>query len=88
MEQANRHGSLYHITIKGTKEPSHPDWFDEVTVVRQKDGNTVLAGTFIDQPALRGFLDHLWNMNFSILSLERIEQNQTPKTHHKMDGKD
>jgi len=35
-----------------------------------------LIGKFTDQAALRGFLDSLWNLNFSIISVEKIKNGK------------
>jgi hypothetical protein len=33
---------------------------------------TVLTGVVADQPRLRGILDRMWNLNLTVLSVERI----------------
>jgi hypothetical protein len=63
----------YHIRVKGIAVRPFKEWFGDITIVTQDKDETVLAGHFIDQPALRGFLDQLWNLNFTILSVDRIE---------------
>jgi hypothetical protein len=35
-------------------------------------GGTVLVSPFADQAALRGFLDQLWNLNFTVISIEKV----------------
>jgi hypothetical protein len=50
------------------------DWFGDITILSQKNDETMLAGVFTDQAALRGFLEQLWNLNFSILYVERIDE--------------
>ncbi len=76
MESKTTPGHLYNITIEEGKNQSFSDWFDHITADRRKDGSTVLSGRFVDQPALRGFLDQLWNLNFTILSVEMIEEDR------------
>lgn len=49
------------------------DWFGDITVKPEANGETLLIGEFPDQPALRGFLDQLWNLNFTVLSVDRVE---------------
>ncbi len=65
--------SIYRIKIKGELDRSDTDWFGGITIVPREHGETLLVGPFVDQAALRGLLDHLWNLNFTILSVERIE---------------
>lgn len=66
-------GNTYRIRLKGVPDHSDTDWFGNLTILPQENGDTLLIGPFADQAALRGFLDQLWNLNFTILSVERIE---------------
>jgi hypothetical protein len=70
--------NTYRIKIKGVPNHSLADWLGNIKVIPQEHGETLLVGQFADQTALRGLLDQLWNLNFSILYLERIE-NEYPK---------
>ena len=71
------HKSTYRIKVKGVLIYSLADWLEDLTVLPQEHGETLLVGQFADQPALRGLLDQLWNLNFTLLSVERIEnQNE------------
>ena len=67
------HGNSYRIKVKETLDHSFTDWFGDLTLTPQKDGKTLLVGPFTDQSALRGLLDQLWNFNITVLSVERIE---------------
>jgi len=75
-EQKTDLTSTYHIRVRGTLKRSLADWLD-IQIIPQEGGETLLTGHFADQPALRGLLDHLWNLNFTILYLERIENEPT-----------
>ena len=66
-------GITYRIRVKEALDRSAIDWFGDITVTPQENGETLLVGQFTDQSALRGFMDRLWNLNFTILYLERIE---------------
>jgi len=66
-------GETYRIMVKETFDRHVIDWFGEMTVIPQEDGKTILIGSFRDQPALRGFLDQLWNINLTVITVERIE---------------
>jgi hypothetical protein len=66
-------GSMYRIRIKGTIDISFADWLGSINLIPQGHSETLLVGRFADQPALRGFMDQLWNLNFTVLYLERIE---------------
>lgn len=74
MEQKVSHQSdTYRIRVKETLNPRVAEWLGDLTFVPQENGETILMGSFPDQPALRGFLDHLWNLNITVISVERIE---------------
>lgn len=66
-------GTTYRIRVKGKLSYSARDWFGNLTIIPQENDETLLVGVFVDQSALRGFLDQLWNLNFTILSIERVE---------------
>jgi hypothetical protein len=72
-ERTEDHASAYRIKILGVLKPPLVDWLEDLQVIPQEDGATLLVGQFADQPALRGLLDQLWNLNFILLSVERIE---------------
>ncbi len=66
-------GSLYRIRLKGLLDRSTMNWFGGIAIIPQEKGETLLEGRFIDQAALRGFLEQLWNLNFTILLVERVD---------------
>ena len=73
-------GNVYQIKVKEILNQQNTDWFDDLTVSRLEKGGTLLVGRFADQPALRGFLDQLWNLNFTVLSVERITKGFPQET--------
>lgn len=81
LKKKNNHGSTYHIRLKETATASAADWFGGITIHPQENGETLLVGRFTDQSALRGFVNQLWDLNFTILRLERIvDETETPKS--------
>jgi hypothetical protein len=69
-------GSTYRIRIKETLNKAALDWFNDVDISLAENGETVLVARFPDQPALRGFLDQLWNLNLTLLSVEQLENKK------------
>ncbi len=65
--------NTYHIRVKETLNHTFADWYGDLTITPQQNGETLLIGTFTDQPALRGFLEQLWNLNITVINIERIE---------------
>ena len=71
-KDANR-SNTYRIRVKETLDRPLTDWIGHLTIIPQENGETILVGSFTDQPALRGFLDQLWNLNITVITVERIE---------------
>jgi hypothetical protein len=65
--------NTYRIRVKETLDRPFADWLGNLTFIPQESGETLLVGSFTDQPALRGFLDQLWNLNITVITVERIE---------------
>ncbi len=61
----------YQIRLKGVMNLSAIDWLDGITILPQENGETLLIGKFPDQASLRGLLEQLWNLNFTVLSVEQ-----------------
>ena len=64
--------SIYQIRIQGILDPSWSDWFDGFSIIVQ-GGETILAGTVIDQAALHGILAKLNDLVLPIICVERCE---------------
>ncbi len=75
-EKECRLQNIYRIKVKETLNRSIANLFGDMAILPQENGETVLVGSFIDQPALRGLLDRLWNLNITILSVERIDEQK------------
>ena len=65
--------NTYHILVKETLDHPFADWYEGLTIMPQQNGETLLIGSFTDQPAFRGFLEQLWNLNITIITIERTE---------------
>ncbi len=70
--QQGNPGSIYRIKVRGTLNPELSDWLGDITILSMDHGETLLEGKFPDQPALRGFVEQLWNLNFTVLSIEIV----------------
>jgi hypothetical protein len=76
--QESGYPNIYQIKIKENLDTAITNWFGDLTLIPLENGGTLLVGPFSDQTALRGFLDQLWNLNFTVLSVGKIE-NENPK---------
>ena len=66
------HDNLYQIKVRESLDPARTKLFSGRTVIILENGGTLLTGSFPDQSALRGFLDQLWNLNFTVVSVEKV----------------
>lgn len=73
-KEINKKGCIYHIRIKGALNPESFVWIGDAKMIDQENNETLLAVRIADQPALRGIVDQLWNLNFTILSIKKAEQ--------------
>jgi hypothetical protein len=68
---------FYQITVKGELDPDWSDWlngFDVHTTI-SADGicSTILTGLIVDQAALRGVLNKIWDLNLELDALSRFD---------------
>ena len=68
--------AIYQIRVQGQIGESWSDWLGGLTITPQPDGETLLAGSVVDQAALHGILDRLYAMNLTILSMVQVRANQ------------
>jgi hypothetical protein len=75
--------STYQIIVQGGLDSSWSDWFNGMTISRagefDGDPTTILTGPVADQPALRGLLARIWDLNLILISVKRID---TGDEHH------
>ena len=76
-EQKAGDANIYQIRVQGALKPPLADWLGNIQVIPQDQSETLLVGQFADQSALRGLLDQLWNLNLTVLYLERIENEHS-----------
>ena len=64
---------VYRIQVK--ESPGHHiiDYFPELTITTLENGEAILTAPIVDQAALRGLLNHLWDFNITVTSVERIK---------------
>ena len=63
----------YKIVTKELPTPHIADLIAGLTISPLENGNTLMIVPIVDQSALRGLLDHLWDFNTTILVVERID---------------
>ena len=63
---------VYQIRIMGHLSHQRADWFGEVTITLEEDGNTLLTGLVIDQAALHGLLRKVRDLGMPLISVNRV----------------
>ena len=61
--------AIYKIRIQGQLDSQWADWFDEMAITLEEDGNTLLTGLVIDQAALHGLLKKIRDLGLTLISI-------------------
>lgn len=76
-----RTSRFYRITVEGKIDPSWSDWLGGMQLATRKEANdmtvTTLIGVLVDQVALRGLLNRLWDLNLFVRSVEQADPAPT-----------
>jgi hypothetical protein len=68
----------YQITVEGKIDPSWSDWLGGMLLDSRKEAGdvhiTTLYGVILDQTALRGLLNRLWDLNLVLRSVQQVTQ--------------
>ena len=75
----------YRIIVEGIIDASWSDWLGglELSAQKEADGTmiTIMSGELIDQAALRGLLNRLWDLNLVVRSIQEINPEQIKPTN-------
>ncbi len=63
---------LYHIRIQGYLDIAWSEWFEDLTVTHEPDGQTLLAGPVQDQAALFGLLIKVRDLGLTLISVNHV----------------
>ncbi len=67
----------YEIRLTGHLDPRRSSWFDGLTVRRESDGTTVIAGPVADQAALHGLLQRVRDLGLPLISVTQVDTART-----------
>ena len=65
------------IRLEGHLDERWTDWFEGLTITREPNGETRLTGPVVDQTALHGLLRKVRDLGLPLISVNRIEPDQT-----------
>ena len=72
--------SIYRIKVEGKVDKRWTDWFSGMQIHYIKDQTpnpvTILRGPIPDQSALRGILVKLWDLNLTLVAVQRLDDDQ------------
>ena len=63
--------AVYEFKIAQPLSDQWAAWFDDLDLIRDDQGNTLLSGTIVDQAALHGVLTKIRDLNLILLSVRR-----------------
>jgi hypothetical protein len=66
---------MYQICIKGHINSDWAEWLQNFQIKHKRNGISVLTGQIIDQAALQGLLNQLFDLGIIVLSMKRIEHH-------------
>jgi len=67
---------FFEIYIKGHLDSSWADWLEGLEIKLLDNGEMVLFGHIVDQAALMGILNRLYNLNLTLLSVNKVDQKK------------
>jgi hypothetical protein len=65
---------LYEIRLRGYLDGRWGDWFGNMTITLEDNGDTLLTGPVVDQAALFGLLKKVRDLGLPLLSVNRVEK--------------
>lgn len=67
---------VYQIRLKGHLAPHWADWFEDLTLTLEANGETLLTGPVVDQAALYGVLRKVRDVGLPLLSVVCVQPGQ------------
>jgi hypothetical protein len=77
MHETQDEPDYYEIQLKGHLDDRWAAWFSGLTITRETNGTTRLAGPVADQAALHGLLRTVRDLGLHLISVIQIEPKQT-----------
>lgn len=75
MPQRDEEERMYEIRVKGHIDPDWSDWFGDMTIQQQADGESTLRGRLADQAALHGVLTKIRDLGLPLVQVTPDRSN-------------
>jgi len=67
---------IYQIRLKGHLNREWAEWFDDLTISLEENGDTLLTGPVVDQSALHGLLKKVRDLGLPLVSVCPVDPGQ------------
>jgi hypothetical protein len=67
------HSGIYEICVLGALDEQWSDWFSGMEMIVVDDGQVTTLTGRVDQAALRGILNRLWDLNRVLIGVKRLD---------------
>ncbi len=64
---------IYEIRFRGHLDERRARWFEDLTMTRLPDGDTLLTGPVADQSALHGILSRIRDLGLELVSVQQVK---------------
>ena len=68
--------TVYRVRVKGHLSDDWSTWFDDLSITKLENGDTLISGPIEDQAALYGLLTKVRDLGLSLLAVNRVESNK------------
>ncbi len=71
--------TVYQIRLRGHLGRQWADWFGDVTITLEDNGDTLLTGPVVDQAVLHGWLKKVRDLGIPLVSVGPVEPTQVDR---------
>ncbi len=68
---------FYEILVKGHLDQRWSDWFTGMELTHLENDGTRISGVLPDQAALYGLLEHIRDLNLTLISVNCVDQSSS-----------